>query len=93
MNRCENDAIITDYGAQPFIVNIDRMAKGNLNFRTAMWTGENLQVTLMSIPVGGEIGLEMHHELDQFLRIAVSYTHLTLPTRACRCRSRWSPYH
>ena len=24
---------------------------------------------------------------------AVSYTHLTLPTRACRCRSRWSPYH
>ena len=25
--------------------------------------------------------------------ISVSYTHLTLPTRACRCRSRWSPYH
>ena len=23
----------------------------------------------------------------------VSYTHQTLPTRACRCRSRWSPYH
>ena len=25
--------------------------------------------------------------------IAVSYTHLTLPTTARRCRSRWSPYH
>ena len=24
---------------------------------------------------------------------AVSYTHLTLPTMKCRCRSRWSPYH
>ena len=24
---------------------------------------------------------------------AVSYTHLTLPTTARRCRSRWSPYH
>ena len=24
---------------------------------------------------------------------AVSYTHLTLPTIAMRCRSRWSPYH
>ena len=23
----------------------------------------------------------------------VSYTHLTLPTMKCRCRSRWSPYH
>ena len=24
---------------------------------------------------------------------AVSYTHLTLPTTLCMCRSRWSPYH
>ena len=24
---------------------------------------------------------------------AVSYTHLTLPTRSIKCRSRWSPYH
>ena len=24
---------------------------------------------------------------------AVSYTHLTLPTMASVCRSRWSPYH
>ena len=24
---------------------------------------------------------------------AVSYTHLTLPTRIYPCRSRWSPYH
>ena len=25
--------------------------------------------------------------------LAVSYTHLTLPTMRLRCRSRWSPYH
>ena len=24
---------------------------------------------------------------------AVSYTHLTLPTKPMMCRSRWSPYH
>ena len=24
---------------------------------------------------------------------AVSYTHLTLPTRSCQCRYRWSPDH
>ena len=24
---------------------------------------------------------------------AVSYTHLTLPTKCEQCRSRWSPYH
>ena len=25
--------------------------------------------------------------------VSVSYTHLTLPTRGSKCRSRWSPYH
>ena len=25
--------------------------------------------------------------------VPVSYTHLTLPTRSIKCRSRWSPYH
>ena len=25
--------------------------------------------------------------------VTVSYTHLTLPTSAVACRSRWSPYH
>ena len=25
--------------------------------------------------------------------VSVSYTHLTLPTIAAECRSRWSPYH
>ena len=29
--------------------------------------------------------------LDSFE--SVSYTHLTLPTRGSKCRSRWSPYH
>ena len=26
-------------------------------------------------------------------KTAVSYTHLTLPTKYNSCRSRWSPYH
>lgn len=70
MNRQNNGLPrITDYGSKPLIVNIDRTTKLNENFRTALWTGEHLQVTLMSIPVGGEIGLEIHQNLDQFLRI------------------------
>lgn len=32
-------------------------------------TGKYLQVTLMSIPVGSSIGLEVHEETDQFLRV------------------------
>lgn len=58
-----------DCGPNPFVVNIDRLAKTNPNYRTALWTGEHLQVTLMCIPIGGDIGLEMHDNVDQFIRI------------------------
>jgi len=41
----------------------------NENFRTVLWTGRHLQLTLMQIGVGEDIGLEMHPHVDQFLRI------------------------
>ena len=60
---------LKDYGPQPFVVNIEEATKQNNTFRTALWTGEHLQLTLMSIKVGEEIGLEIHPDLDQFIRI------------------------
>ena len=60
---------LKDYGPNPFTVNINEATKQNTNYRTALWTGTHLQVTLMSINVGGDIGLEMHPDVDQFLRI------------------------
>lgn len=60
---------MNDYGPEPFVVNIDQATLQNPNYRTALWTGNYLQLTLMSIPVGGEIGLEIHPDTDQFLRI------------------------
>lgn len=64
---------ITDYGPEPFVVNIDKATMQNQNYRTALWTGEYLQLTLMSINVGGDIGLEMHPNVDQFIRIEDGY--------------------
>lgn len=66
---CNRNAEIKDFGPRPFVADIDRLTKMNANYRTALWTGEHLQVTLMSIPVGGDIGLEIHENLDQFLCI------------------------
>lgn len=60
---------IRDYGSNPFVVNIEQAAKQNNTYRTALWTGKYLQVTLMSIPVGEDIGLEVHPTTDQFIRI------------------------
>ena len=58
-----------DLGAKPSIINIRKEAICNHNFRTVLWTGEHLQLTVMSIPIGGEIGLEMHDDLDQFIKV------------------------
>lgn len=58
-----------DYGPDPFVINIEDAVKGNTAFRTALWTGNHLQVTLNSIDVGEDIGLEIHPDVDQFIRI------------------------
>ena len=68
-NQSVNPNMITDFGPRPFIIDINKATINNDTFRTAFWTGNNLQLTLMSIPVGGDIGLEMHPHVDQFLRI------------------------
>lgn len=78
-DRCEeNMSEIRDYGGEPVALNIHRFTRANPYFRTALWTGDNLQVTLMSIPVGGEIGLEMHPQTDQFLRIESGCAHIMM---------------
>ena len=60
---------LRDYGPDPFVINIEDASKQNNNFRLALWTGCHLQLTLMSIKVGEDIGLEIHPNVDQFLRI------------------------
>ncbi|WP_088042162.1 cupin domain-containing protein [Bacillus sp. EAC] len=61
--------MLKDYGAKPFVVNINEATKQNNTYRTALWTGTHLQVTLMSLNVGEDIGLEIHPNVDQFLRV------------------------
>lgn len=64
-----NHPEIRDYGPKPFVFNIRHATNMNRNFRTALWTGKHLQLTLMSIPVGSDIGIEMHPDVDQFIRV------------------------
>ena len=65
----ENYINLKDYGPNPFVIDIEKATEQNNNFRTVLWTGDNFQVTLMSIPVGDDIGLEVHDIDDQFIRI------------------------
>lgn len=58
-----------DFGPHPTVVNLSQAARHNPHYRNALWTGEHLQVTLMCIPMGGEVGLEVHPDHDQILVI------------------------
>ncbi|SET34984.1 Mannose-6-phosphate isomerase, cupin superfamily [Natronincola peptidivorans] len=60
---------LKDYGPCPYVVNIEEATTQNDYYRIALWTGEYLQLTLMSINSGDDIGLEIHEDHDQFIRI------------------------
>ena len=61
--------MLKDYGPNPFVININEATKQNNNFRTALWTGKHFQITLMTLQPGEDVGLEIHPNVDQFLRI------------------------
>ena len=63
------DRNLNDDGPNPFVTNIEADTLANDNYRTTRWTGSNIQLTLMSIEPGRDIGLEVHEHGDQFLRV------------------------
>ena len=42
-------------------------AEKSPDFRRVLWTGEHTQLVIMTIPPGGEIGEEIHEDIDQIL--------------------------
>jgi mannose-6-phosphate isomerase-like protein (cupin superfamily) len=49
------------------VTDIKKATLHNHAFRVALWTGSHLQLTLMAVPPGEDIGLEMHPHVDQLL--------------------------
>ncbi len=52
-----------------FVGDIEDLTEDNTDFRRVLYTGRNLQLVLMSIAPGEEIGEEVHDDGDQFFRI------------------------
>ena len=61
--------VLRDHGPNPYVAKINKEAIQNVNFRTVIWSGQYAQMTLMCIPKGLDIGLEIHEDTDQFIRI------------------------
>ena len=59
---------IKDIGPKPQSFDLEHATLENENYRTVVWSGRYLQVTLMSIEVGSDIGLEGHNEIQKWLR-------------------------
>ena len=65
----KNKTNLTDFGPRPFVVDIAKATTSNNTYRTALWSGPHMQLTVMAIQPGDDIGLEIHPHVDQFLRI------------------------
>lgn len=51
-----------------FVKNIEELTLENDNFRKVLYTGHNIQLVLMTLQPGDEIGEEVHDDRDQFFR-------------------------
>lgn len=52
-----------------FADDIETLTLENTDFRRVLYTGHNLQLVLMTLQPGEEIGAEVHDDRDQFFRI------------------------
>jgi mannose-6-phosphate isomerase-like protein (cupin superfamily) len=52
-----------------FSTNIEERTLANNHFREVLYTGPNMQLVVMTLQAGEEIGLERHEGHDQFIRV------------------------
>ena len=52
-----------------YVTNIEDDTLKNEDYRRVLFTGRNMQLVLMTLQPGDEIGLETHDEHDQFIRV------------------------
>ncbi len=58
-----------DLGPTPSIINIEKRTEENNNYKKALWTGNNIQLILMCIPVGENTGIKTNPNTEQFIKI------------------------
>lgn len=65
-----------------WVGNIEEASKKNAYFREVLFTAQNLQLVVMSLEPGEEIGVEMHDHLEQFIRVESGRAEVTMgPSR------------
>jgi mannose-6-phosphate isomerase-like protein (cupin superfamily) len=52
-----------------FVDDIEKLTEENNDYRRVLYTGKHLQLVLMALQPGEEIGEEVHEDRDQFFRV------------------------
>ena len=61
-----------------FVDDIEKLTVENDDFRRVLYTGKHLQLVLMTLQPGEEIGAEVHEDRDQFFRIEEGHGEVTI---------------
>jgi mannose-6-phosphate isomerase-like protein (cupin superfamily) len=61
-----------------FVDDIGRLTEDNADFRRVLYTGHHLQLVLMTLTPGEEIGFEVHEDRDQFFRVEAGDGEITI---------------
>jgi mannose-6-phosphate isomerase-like protein (cupin superfamily) len=69
LNEAENTEKKLDEKSTGFHTDIEKDTVDNKNYRKILFTGDYLQLGLMSIEPGKDVGLETHPDTDQFFRV------------------------
>ncbi len=61
-----------------YVGNIEKKTEENENYREVVFTGQHMQLVVMTLQVGEEIGLEVHDTHDQFFRVEVGQAKIVM---------------
>ena len=70
-----------------FVDDIEDMTEHNSDFRRVLYTGKNLQLVLMALAPGEDIGEEVHPDRDQFFRIEKGKGEVSIDGRKSKIES------
>jgi mannose-6-phosphate isomerase-like protein (cupin superfamily) len=70
-----------------FVGDIEDLTEGNSDFRRVLYTGKHLQLVLMALQPGEEIGEETHADGDQFFRVEKGKGEVWIDGKASKIKS------
>jgi mannose-6-phosphate isomerase-like protein (cupin superfamily) len=70
-----------------FVDDIEKLTEENTDFRRVLYTGKQMQLVLMTLQPGEEIGAEVHEDRDQFFRVEQGAGEVLIDSRTSAIRA------